>query len=90
MVIVLKSFDPVKTRGGSIGRGDDNGGSFRILVVIVVQDVGIEGLVIGGDGVKDPSDGTNEIEIDDETPGNAFCVEGRRRVQKLKFWAGKG
>ena len=89
-MIILESFDPVKTRGGGIGRGYDDRGSFRVLVVIVVQDVGVEGLVIGGDGVKDPSDGTNEIEIDDETPSNAFCVEGCWRVQKLKFWAGEG
>ena len=80
MVIVLESFDPVKTRGGGIGRGDDKGDSFRVLAVIVVQDVGVEGLVVGGDDFKNPSDGTNEIEIDDETPGNAFCVEGCWRM----------
>ena len=79
-MIVLESFDPVKARGGGVGRGDDERGSFRIFVVIVVQDVGVEGLIIGGDGVKNPSDGTNEIEINDETPGDPFCVEGCWRV----------
>ena len=83
-MVTLVSFDPVEGRsGGVIGRGDDDGGSFPVLVVIVVtvvEGVGIEGLVIGGDGVENPSDGTNEIEIYDEAPGDAFCVEGRWRV----------
>jgi hypothetical protein len=38
--------------------------------------VGVKGLVVGGDGIEDPSDRTNEIEIDDETPGDTFRVEG--------------
>jgi len=81
VVIVLVSFDPMKRRGGSTGGGDDDGGSFRVLVVVVViQGVGVEGLVIGGNCVENPSDGTNEIEIDDETPGDSFCMEGCWRV----------
>ena len=65
---------------GAVGRGDDHGGGLRVLVVLVVQDVGVEGLVIRGNGVENSSDGTNEIEIDDETPGNAFRVKGCWRV----------
>ena len=76
VVIAFVSFDPVITRGGAVGRGDDDGGGLRVLVVIVAEGVGVEGLVIRRNGVENPSDGTDEIEIDDETPGNAFCMEG--------------
>jgi hypothetical protein len=88
-VIGFVSFDPVITRrSGAVGRGDNDGGSFRVLVVIVVEDMGVEGLVIWGNGVENSSDGTNEIEVDDETPGNAFCMEGCWRMQQLKLWVG--
>ena len=36
------------------------------------NDMGVEGLVIRGNGVGNSSDGTNKVEIDDETSGNAF------------------
>jgi len=86
VVIGLVTVDPVIRRsGGVIGGRDDEGGGFGVLVVIVVDDVGVEGLVIRGNGVENSSDGTNEVEIDDETPGNAFCVEGCWGMQQLKF-----
>ena len=72
---------------GAVGRGDDHGGGLRVLVV---QDVGVEGLVIGGNGVEDSSDGANEVKIDDETPGDAFCVEGHWAVEQLELWGELG
>jgi len=85
-VIVLVTFDPVIRRSGVIGRRDDDGGSLGVLVVVIVGNMGVEGLVIRGNSVEDSSDGTNEIEIDDKTPGNAFCMEGCWRVEQLEFW----
>jgi len=85
-VIGLITVDPVIRRsGGTIGGRDDEGGGFGVLIVIVVDDVGVEGLVIRGNGVENSPDGTNEIEIDDETPGNAFRMEGCWSMQQLKF-----
>ena len=80
MVIAFVTFNPVIRRSGAIGRRDDDGGSLGVLVVLVVDDMGVESLVIRGNGVEDSSDGTNEVEIDDETPGNTFCVEGCWRM----------
>jgi len=76
VVIVFVTFDPVIRRSGAIGRRDDEGSSLGVLVVLIVDDMGVESLEIRGNGVEDSLDGTNEVEIDDETPGNAFCVEG--------------
>jgi len=84
-VIVFVTFDSVIRRSGVIGRRDDEGGSLGVLVVIVVDNMGVESLVIRGNSVEDSSDGANEIEIDHETPGNAFCVEGCWGMQQLKF-----
>lgn len=80
MVIAFVTFDPMIRGSGVIGRRDYDGGSFGILVVILIDDMGVEGLVIRGDGIENSSDGTNEVEIYDETPGDAFCVEGCWRM----------
>jgi hypothetical protein len=85
-VVALVSVDPVIRRSCAAGRGDDEGSGFRVLVVVVVEGVGVEGLVVRGNGVEGSSDGADKIEIDDETPGNAFCMEGRWCVEQLKLW----
>ena len=41
---------------------------------------GVESLVVRGDGVEDSSDGTGNVEADDEMPSGVFCMEGSRRV----------
>ena len=59
MLVVPVLHDLVMRRGGSVvGRGGDRKG-LRVLVLIVVQDIGVEGLVIWRNGIEDPSDGKN-------------------------------
>jgi hypothetical protein len=89
VVVALVSVDPVIRNRR---RGDDEGSGFRVLVVVVVvvvvEGVGVEGLVTRGNGVDGSSDGADEIEIDGETPGDAFCMEGHWCVEQLKLWVG--
>ncbi len=67
---------------------DGKGRALSVGITIRV-DVGAvkAGAVEGGiEGLEDAADGANKVEIDDGSPGDAFCVEGGRAVHELKFW----